>query len=110
MFSGRPGLAWRPAQTAKLLTADSSQPLGVRWAASSGSGITSLNGQTGGEQTFANDTHITISRNAVRPAVLVREGSVAASPQVNVAENTIHEDVNLEDQFEAFRFVRHCFS
>jgi hypothetical protein len=29
---------------------------------------------------------------------------------VNLAENTILEDMNLEDQFEAFRFVRHCFS
>jgi|GEM_PF-4435947 len=58
------GTAWSrlaPGADGQLLTADSSQPLGVRWAAPGGSGITSLNGQTGGVQSFANDTNVIIS-------------------------------------------------
>jgi len=45
----------------QVLTADSTQPLGLKWAAGGAGGITSLNGLTAAAQTFANDTNVTIS-------------------------------------------------
>ncbi len=58
------GTAWGrlPAgANGQVLTADSTQPLGLKWAAGGAGGIASLNGLTAAAQTFANDANVTIS-------------------------------------------------
>ena len=55
--------------TNQVLTASSISGSGpyevvLSWGTPSGGGITSLNGQTGGTQTFANDTNVTISSSS----------------------------------------------
>jgi hypothetical protein len=58
------GTAWSRlpvGANGQILTADSTQPLGLKWAAGGAGGITSLNGLTAAAQTFANDTNVTIA-------------------------------------------------
>ncbi len=58
------GTAWGRLPTGtdgQILTVDSTQPLGLKWAAGGAGGMTSLNGLTAAAQTFANDTNVTIA-------------------------------------------------